>query len=56
MTMWLEAIGALLVGATGVAIGKWFARRKDLKWLLGYFIPLGSLVWLRLAGIYRNLS
>lgn len=41
MTTWLEAIGALLVGATGVATGKWFARRKNWKWVPGYFIPLG---------------
>jgi|GEM_PF-5592981 hypothetical protein len=31
MTLWLEAIGALLVGSIGVAIGKWFMRRKDWK-------------------------
>lgn len=41
MVLWFEAIGALLVGLGGVAIGNRCARLRDWKWLLGYFVPLG---------------
>jgi hypothetical protein len=46
MNPWLEAVGALLVGASGVWLGWWFARRRSWYWALGYFIPLA------LIGVY----
>jgi len=46
MNPWLEALGALLVGASGVWLGWWFARRRSWHWVLGYFFPLA------LIGVY----
>jgi predicted double-glycine peptidase len=39
MNLWLEAAFALMVAATGVALGYWFSRLRKPWWVLGYCIP-----------------
>ena len=56
MNPWLETIGVGLLGAFGVASGRWFSRLPRPYWTLGYFVPLGLILLIGLAYRFRTLE
>ncbi len=56
MSPWLETGGVLLLGFSGVALGRWFSRLPKWYWTLGYFIPLTLIVLVGLAYRVRALE
>jgi len=49
MNLWLAAATALLCALAGVALGRWFSRRRGRYWAIGYFIPLALILAFALA-------
>jgi len=56
MQPWLETIGVVMLGATGVWLGRWFSRLPKPFWLFGYFVPFSLIVLIGLAYRFRALE
>jgi len=53
---WLETIGVVALGLSGVWLGHFFARRQRPYWLIGYIIPFILLVSIGLSRRYPALE
>ena len=53
--LWLEIFFSALAGAAGFGLGRWFSRLPKGWWLLGYFLPLGLILFFSVGIHYPSL-